>query len=70
MAELSPAARTVQDAVLALYQEGPARDSAWPLERPMVTAVLRALADEAKSAKHWHVNEILAIANELESTND
>jgi len=32
----------------------------------IAAAALRALAEQAGSAKHWHVNEILAIADELE----
>ena len=31
-----------------------------------LAAALRALADQAGSAKHWHVNEIRTIAAELE----
>jgi hypothetical protein len=34
-----------------------------------LAAFARALADQAGSAKHWHVNEIRAIAAELEGVN-
>ena len=66
----SPAAQAVKDAVLALYQEGPARDYAWPLERAMVNAVLHAGADQVVPANGSRKNneiraEILAIAAEL-----
>jgi hypothetical protein len=52
--KLSPAAQAVKNAVLALYQEGQVRDSAWLLERPMVAAALRAAADQiTDSSPEW-----------------
>lgn len=63
-ATLSPAAQAVLDA----------SEDAW---RPsfddvlgIVAAALRELADQAGSDKHWHVDQIRAIAAELEGSND
>jgi hypothetical protein len=64
MTDLSPAAQAVRDAAFSAYwsaeQEAP-NDA-----HVIAAAALRALADQAGSAKHWHINEILAIADELE----
>ena len=80
--KLSPAAQAVKNAVLALYQEGQVRDSAWPLERPMVAAALRAAADQVVEELQpgqsvwgegyvegviFFRSELLAIAAELEA---
>jgi hypothetical protein len=43
---LSPAAQAVKDAVLSLYQEGPVRDMAWPLECHTAAAAIRALVEQ------------------------
>jgi hypothetical protein len=61
MADLSPAAQAVLTAWLG--SEKGARMLGDPC---CLAAALRALADQAGSAKHWHVNEIRAIAAELE----
>ena len=61
---LSPAAQ----AVWAAYLDHSEMDET-PADLPALAAALRALADQAGSAKHWHVNEIRSIAAELE-TND
>ena len=66
MTELSPVAQAVKDAVLALYSDEKVHEFGWQLDAPTVSAALRALADQAGSAKHWHVNELFAIAAELE----
>ena len=43
-------------------------DAFWkqPGDRSGFAAALRALADHAGSAKHWHVDQLRAIAAELE----
>lgn len=73
MADLSPAAQAVYDAVLATYHESvPRDDSLWALERASTCAALRA------AVKHLTFNdslagavinplELLDIATELES---
>ena len=63
MAALSPAAQAVLTACGCPDPDSPLRLVA----RGFAAAALRALADQAGSAKHWHVNEIRAIAAELES---
>ena len=75
---LSPAAQAVKTVVLSCYQQGYVRDHAWPLERPMVVAALRALADHKTPnwdgtgpACYWTPtprtrHELRNIANELE----
>jgi hypothetical protein len=54
---LSPAAQAVLDAAYAL-----------PLKngQPSIAAAIHVLADQAGSAKHWHVDQLRAIAAELE----
>lgn len=84
VSKLSPAAQAVihASAVGACLAEwGPVNDppchpddEGWNgchlcVKRDLIAAALRALADQAGSAKHWHVNEIRSIAAELE-TND
>jgi hypothetical protein len=59
---LSPAAQAVKNAVLALYQEGQVRDSAWLLERPMVAAALRATADQVVPMVDYTSSEVMLIA--------
>jgi hypothetical protein len=47
MSDLSPAAQSVKDAVLATYADNvPKDDSLWALERPSTVAALRAAAYE------------------------
>jgi hypothetical protein len=47
MSDLSPAAQSVKDAVLATYAD-------WALERPSTVAALRAAADQEKlGPDHW-----------------
>lgn len=55
---LSPAAQKVRDAVREICP-APADEIA--------AAAIHALADQAGSAKHWHVDQLGAIAGELES---
>ncbi len=65
MTNLSPVAQAVLDGWSA--SEG----GVYLLGDPeRLGAALRALADQAGSAKHWHVNEIRAIAAELEGLDD
>lgn len=45
--ELSPAAQAVKDAALSMYADCNVRRMAWPLDMPVVTAALRAAADQA-----------------------
>ena len=53
MAELSPAAQAVRDAVLATYADNiPKDDSLWALERASTVAALRATADQANPKAH------------------
>jgi len=56
MTELSPAAQAVLEAAYAL-----------PLSngQPDLAAALVALADQAGSMKHWHVDQLRAIAAQL-----
>jgi hypothetical protein len=46
MAELSPAAQAVKDAVLALYVDRNVHEFGWQLDAPTVAATLRAAADQ------------------------
>jgi len=46
MTELSPQARAVKDAALAMYADCNVRKLAWPLDMPVVAAALRAAADQ------------------------
>jgi hypothetical protein len=54
---LSPAAREI-DQIIGDLHDLPMRD--------VVAAAIRALADQAGSVKHWHVDQLRAIAAELE----
>ena len=74
MTNLSPAAQAVKDAAQELYADRMARKMAWPLDLPVVAAVLRAAADQLRkayadeeyvdSADDW----LDAIAAELDAT--
>jgi hypothetical protein len=46
MADLSPAAQAVKDAVLALYSDEKVHKFGWQLDAPTVAAALRAAADQ------------------------
>ena len=48
MADLSPAAQAVKDAVLALCSDETVHKFAWQLDAPTVAAALRAAADQAR----------------------
>jgi hypothetical protein len=65
MAEPLSPAQAVKDAVIALYDDN-AREMAWSLDRDVAAVVIRALADQAGSARHWHVDQLRSIAAELE----
>lgn len=66
MTQLSPAAQAVLDAFY-VSSDGHYENGLWtPHTSEQIAAALRALADQAGSAKHWHVNEIRTIAAELE----
>ena len=53
MADLSPAAQSVKDAVLTIYPDNvPKDDSLWALERPSTVAALRAAANQAHPKAH------------------
>ena len=54
---LSPAAREI-DQIIGDLHDLPMRD--------VVAAAIHVLADQAGSAKHWHVDQLRAIAAELE----
>jgi len=56
---LSPAADAVEDAA---YKAWIAQDDS----RSIAISTLRALADQAGSMKHWHIDQIRSIAAELE----
>jgi hypothetical protein len=56
MAKLSPAAQALANAV----------DDEWSSNKARAADVLYWLADLAGSTKHWHVDQIRAIAAELE----
>lgn len=62
---LSPAARAMMDAFLANWEDEPRQQ-----DRRCLAAAIRALADQAGSAKHWHVNQLLELADELEGQAD
>lgn len=57
---LSPAADAVEDAA---YKAWITKDDS----RSIAISTLLALADQAGSMKHWHVDQIRSIAAELES---
>jgi hypothetical protein len=84
MPDLSPAAQSVKDAVLATYADNvPKDDSLWALERPSTVAALRAAADQVvpQPPKNWDLispvaareceirKNLLAIATELDNAN-
>ena len=46
MADLSPAAQAVKDAVLALYSDEKVHKFGWQLDAPTVAAALRAAVDQ------------------------
>jgi hypothetical protein len=46
MADLSPAAQAVKDAVLALYSDEKVHKFGWQLDAPTVAAALRAAANQ------------------------
>ena len=61
---LSPAAQAVKDAALSMYAGCNVRRLAWPLDRPVVVATLRAVADQvvpdeitwaspSEQVRHW-----------------
>ena len=50
MADLSPAAQAVKDAVLALYSDEKVHKFGWQLDAPTVAAALRAAADQLREA--------------------
>ena len=54
---LSPAAREIDQIIGDLY-DLPMRD--------VVAAAIHVLADQAGSARHWHVDQLRAIAAELD----
>ena len=57
--KLSPVAEAIEDAAYA----------AWVIKddsRSIAISTLRALADQAGSMKHWHVDQLRTIAAELE----
>jgi hypothetical protein len=64
---LSPAARAVKDAVIALYtDQQQIRDWGWRLDAPTVVAALRAAAVYCTRERRI----LLTIADELEGGND
>jgi hypothetical protein len=83
MTDLSPAAQAVRDAALATYDKSiPKDDSLWALDRASVVAALRAVADQVVPLPRLPYDsccdvsasairaELLAIAAELEGSND
>jgi hypothetical protein len=54
MSELSPKAQAIKDAVCGKYKTDYVRDRLWELERPVVLAVIRSLADQAVPADYDH----------------
>lgn len=62
MTQLSPAAEAIWQA----FNDVAERVGVFEDYGDALAAALRALADQAESQKHWHVNEIRAIARELE----
>ncbi len=70
MAELSPQAQAVRDAVLATYADSiPKDDNLWALERPSTVAALRAAAEQIDH--DWSafncIDALNEIADELEN---
>lgn len=63
---LSPTAQAVLDAVASKMEGGWISPDFVPYESEKLAAALRALADQAGSAKHWLVYQIRAIAAELD----
>ena len=63
---LSPAAQAVKDAAQELYADRMARKMAWPLDLPVVAAVLRALAVRINGADAIR-QDVLDIAAEMEA---
>jgi len=83
MTDLYPAAQAVRDAALATYDKSiPKDDSLWALDRASVVAALRAVADQVVPLPRLPYDsccdvsasairaELLAIAAELEGSND
>ncbi len=77
MADLSPAAQAVKDAVLALYSDEKVHKFGWQLDAPTVAAALRAAADQLHhDPKQSHQiggiiasrSQLLAIAAELDNS--
>ena len=73
MADLSPAAQAVKDAVLALYSDEKVHKFGWQLDAPTVAAALRAAADQVVPlSTNRRQNDIrfslLRIAAELDDT--
>ena len=67
MADLSPAAQAVKDAVLALYSDETVHKFAWQLDAPTVAAALRAAADQVDWS--WEpAEQLLSLAAELDNT--
>ena len=62
MGDLSPAAAAAWEA----FNEVAERVGVFEDYGDALAAFTRALAEQAGSAKHWHVNELRAIAAELE----
>lgn len=50
MTDLSPAAKAVMDAALSMYADCNVRKLAWPLDKPVVAAALRAAANSLREA--------------------
>jgi hypothetical protein len=77
---LSPAAQAVKDAALSMYADCNIKRLAWPLDMPVVAAALRAAVVQTQhpGSKHYRgfdnwqcdAGALLAIATELEGTND
>lgn len=66
MTDLSPAARAIVAAFNDRHELCGPFDGNW--QELCLAAALRELADLAGSTKHWHVDQIRAIAAELEAT--
>ena len=56
---------TLADCIRAAIEAEIQRSPAPPTTDDLAAAVCEALADQAGSAKHWHVNELQAIAAAL-----
>ena len=71
--KLSSQAQAVKDAALSMYADCNVRKMAWPLDMPVVTAALRAAADQAVpidrgSRRQCNIRaKLLTIAAELEA---